>query len=159
MGSSIGFYCADDDNQHLQMFAESLGLIAVSLRIDIEVGHASVTGPYCFLSTVPKSKLHPYGSPPLRLTDAKDPMLGFMRSYFANPYLVAGHIQWSNDVPILAAQTKPYYQDIAQWIKNNWEALPGRGYYIGPRARELVSKGAEMVNVPPGEAEFTLIPV
>lgn len=86
-------------------------------------------------------------------------MIGFMRSYFKNPYLVAGHIHWSNDAPQLAAKTKPYYQQISKWIKSNWKLLPGGGFYIAPEAQSLVDAGAEMVNVLPGQAEFSLIKI
>ena len=152
MGSNIGFYCGVSDNEALQEFSKSIGLYLMPMTMDNDLSADPAKGPFCFLSVVPMADLHPYGIPPVRLTDAKDPMLGFMRSYFANPYLVAGHIHWSNDVPALAVKTKPYYQKITKWIKQNWQPQPGGNFYLGPEAQSLISKGAQMVNVLPGQA-------
>ena len=38
--------------------------------------------------------------------DARDPMIGFMRSYFKETYLVAGHLQINGDGPVLAQRSK-----------------------------------------------------
>jgi hypothetical protein len=155
MGSSIGFYCGPADNNAIQRFAESIGLHLVPTSIDKPVNTVPELGPYCFLSLLPVSELHPYGEPCVRVTDARDPMIGFMRSYFKDPYLVAGHLNWSDDVSALAVKTKPYFQQLTKWIKQQWTLLPGGGFYVGPEGRTLVDRGAQMVNVLPGQAEFS----
>jgi hypothetical protein len=100
------------------------------------------------------SQLHPYGNP-LRISGATDPVMRFMRAYFKDPYLVLGHVYWSNDVPGLAAQTKPYYQKLARWIRKEWEKAGD--FYFGPEAKRLADKGAELVNVLPGTASIRVI--
>lgn len=79
----------------------------------------------------------------------------FMRAYFKSPYLVLGHIYWSNDVPSLAAQTKPYYQKLARWIRKEWEKVGD--FYFGSEAMRLAGKGAELVNVLPGTTNIKII--
>jgi hypothetical protein len=135
----------------------SLGLHIVPMTMDQETVSAPADGPFCYLSLVPRSELHPYGKQPQRVTDAKDPLLGFMRAYFENPYLVLGHIQWSDDVRALAAQTKPYFHKLRDWIKREWE--PYGDFYLGPEAKELVAKGAQMVNTLPGQGTLTVVKV
>jgi hypothetical protein len=159
MGSTIGFFCGHEDNAALQGFAESIGLEVIAPSIDKGLSGDAAEGPYCFLSTVPRQDLHPYGKPALRLSDARDPLMRFMRGYFKSPYLVAGHIYWSNDVPTLASQTKPYYQKMSKWIKDNWVILPGGGFYVGPQAKALLDNGAEMVNDLPDQASFNIIEI
>jgi hypothetical protein len=155
MGTSVGFYCGPSDIAALEDFAVSVGLHIVSVSIENESVSAPVDGPFCYLSLLPKSELHPYGKPPQKITDARDPMLGFMRAYFKDPYLVFGHIHWSDDVAALAAQTKPYFQKLRNWIKREWE--PYGDLYIGPEAKELVTKGAQMVNALPEQATFKVV--
>jgi len=159
MGSNVGFYCGLSDTTALQNFAASLGLELVAPIITKEVAVSPEEGPYCYLSLVAKSELHPYGESLIKITPAKDPLLAFMRSYFSNPYLVAGHIHWSDDVVVLGVQTKPYFQKLRNWIKKEWERLPGGDYYIGPEAQELLAKGAQMVNVLPEQASFKVIKI
>jgi len=156
MPSSIGYYCGPSDLEALQSFAESLGLHLVSPRIEVETVSNPEDGPFCYLALVPKSALHPFGKPPVRVTDARDPMLAFMRAYFKTPYLVAGHIQWSDDVAALAAQTKPYFQKLREWIRREWGLLPACEFYVGPEARNLIAKGAQMMNALPGQATLHL---
>ncbi len=159
MGNSIGFFCSNEDNFALQSFCESIGLILIAPTFDKELNQDAATGPYCFLSTVEKQELHPFGEPKIRLTDAKDPIMRFLRGYYSAPYLVAGHVYWSNDVPNLAARTKPYHQKISKWIAKNWAVLPGGGFYLGPGAQALVEKGAEIVNMLPNQATVSIIGV
>ena len=159
MGSSISFYCSSSDYEALVEHAESIGLVLTSTMVDKPLNKDPQFGPYCFLSVIPESKLHPYGSPPVKISDATDPVIGFMRPYYKKPYLVAGHIHWSDDVPHLAAQTKPYYQRMVKWIGKEWEKLPGGGFYIGPEAKSLAESGAQMVNVLPGQATVRIVEV
>jgi hypothetical protein len=157
MGSSIGFYCGQSDAEALQEFATSIGLHLVLPTIEQERVPAPAERPYCYLSLVPKSELHPFGKPPMRVTHAKDPMMTFMRAYFKDPYLVLGHIHWSDDVAALAAQTKPYFQKPRNWIKREWQ--PYGDLCIGPEANDLIAKGAQMVNVLPGQATLTVVKI
>lgn len=157
MGSVVCFYCGPSDIAALESFALSLGLHVVSMTVDGNVASFPAEGPFCYLSLVPKSELHPYGNPPNRVTDAKDPMLGFMRAYFKDPYLVLGHIQWSDDVATLAAKTKPYFQKLRNWIKREWEAYGD--LYLGPEAKGLAAKGAQMVNMLPNQASFKIVKI
>jgi hypothetical protein len=154
MGSIVSFYCGEKDNQALHEYAESIGLSIVPPTLDRPVDTDPVLGPFCFLSVVPKGTLSPYGNPPIKISDATDPVIGFMRAYYKNPYLVLGDIYWSDDVPDYAKQTKPYYQKLAKWIKREWEKYGD--FYIGPEARVLLDKGAKMVNALPGQAEIRI---
>jgi hypothetical protein len=155
MGSSIAFYCGDSDLQSLQTLASSLGLRLQAPAIGQSVPSSPADGPFCFLSMVPESELHPYGNPPVRITDARDPILRFIRPYFSNPFLVVGHIHWSNDAPELARRTKADYQRLARWIRKEW--IKDGDFYIGPEAHQLVQKGAQLVAAIPEQATFQLI--
>jgi hypothetical protein len=157
MGNSIAFFSGSSDTEAFQDFAASLGLHLVPMTVDKKVVPAPADGPFCYLSLVPISELHPYGEPRKQITEAKDPMLGFMRAYFKNPYLVLGHLHWSDDVAALATQTKPYYQKLRNWIKHEWESYGD--VYIGPEAKELIEKGAQMVNALPGQAALHVIKI
>ncbi len=147
MGSSVSFFCGPLDNKKLQDYATSLGLYLVSTRINEEVSLDPSLGPYCYLSLVPKSMLHPFGNPPVRVSSALDPALNFMRAYFQKPYLVLGDIQWTNDDSTLAKQTLPYYKKLVKWIRKEWGK--NGDIYIGNEAKSLITEGAEMVNFLP----------
>ena len=148
MGSSIAFYCGGSDNRELTDFARSIGLYLVAPRVDRQIDDDPLkTGPFCYLSLLPQAALRPYGEPRVRISDATDPMLGFMRGYFKDPYLVTGHISWSTDVRSLAAQTRPYYQQLSRWIRKTWSK--NGDFYLGPAAHVLVIRGAKAVNFLP----------
>lgn len=157
MGSSVAFYCGASDAEALQNYAVSIGLSLVPPTLDRGVDDDPSIGPFCYLSIIAQDELSPYGDPPIKVSDATDPLISFMRAYFKNPYLVLGHVYWSDDVPALAKQTKPHYQKLAKWIKKEWEKYGD--FYIGPEARTLLDKGAEMVNVLPGQASVEIIEV
>lgn len=155
MGSSILFFSGRSDNDALQAFASSIGLSLVPLTLDRCVPEDPAAGPFCFLSVLPTDKLSPYGVDMVNVSDATDPLIGFLRSYCKGPYLVAGHIYWSNDVPELSKVTRPYYNKLVRWIKKEWEKYGE--IYIGPEARACLDKGAEMVNILPGSATLEVI--
>jgi hypothetical protein len=155
MASSILLFGTDSDLQALLAFANASGLHLQAMAMGGKVASSAKDGPYCYLSPVAESELHPFGAPQVRITPARDPLLGFMRPYFTDPYLVCGHIQWSNDVPTLAAQTKPYYQGLARWIRKEWEKHGDS--YVGPEAANLIERGAQLVAALPGEANVTTI--
>ena len=157
MGSSVAFYCGDSDIAALQEYALSLGLNIVPPTLDIGVSEDPSEGPFCYLSVIPKDKLSPYGESAIKVSDATDPLIGFMRAYFKNPYLVLGHIYWSDDVPDLAKRTKPFYQKLVRWIQKEWGKFGD--FYIGPEAKSLFDKGAEMVNVLPNQANIEIIKI
>jgi hypothetical protein len=156
MGRNIGFYCTQSDNDALEGFARSLGLHRVSPRIDMDSPALPQDGRYCFLSVVPRSELHPYGQPRVRVSHAKDPMLIFFRAYFRDPYLVMGQLIWSDDSRELAKRTKPCFDELCRWIRKEWERLPEGGFHVGPGAKQLMAAGAQLVNELPGQATFSI---
>ncbi len=81
MGSSVAFFCGPLDNKKLQNYATSLGLYLVSSRINKEVNSDPSLGPYCYLSLVPKSMLHPFGNPPTKANCALYFIVFFMIAY------------------------------------------------------------------------------
>jgi len=155
MGSTIAFYCSNSDTKELSSYIESIGMQLVSPKINQEVGDNPSELPFCYVSLIPKSELSPYGKPPINVSDATDPLMGFMRAYFKEGYLVLGHLHLSNDVPDLHKQTKPKYQKISKWIKSNWRKYGD--LYIGPDADLLIGSGAHLVNVFPGTAKLTIV--
>lgn len=157
MGNSVGFYCSSSDCKALQQYAVSIGLSVVPPILGNSVSDDPELGSFCYLSVIAENELTPYGSPPVKISDATDPLIGFMRAYYKHPYLVLGHIYWSNDVPDLAKKTRSFYQKLAKWIKGNWEKYGD--FYIGPEAKELFNKGAKMVNVLPGQSGLETVHV
>ncbi len=112
-------------------------------------GEPREAGPFCYLSPLPQNELHPYGEPKVLVSDATDPIMRFMRAYYKTPYLVLGHVYWSNDVPRLASITRPYFQQIARWIRREWRKPDGWDSYCGPEAQSLLESGAQPVNFLP----------
>jgi hypothetical protein len=157
MGSTIAFYCGENDTRSLEEYALSIGLALVSTTIDAKVSASIDEGPYCYLSVLPISDLNPYGEKKNKLSDATDPLIGFMRSYFMNPYLVLGHLYLSNDVPDLHKITKPYYSKLSKWVKRNWSKYGD--IYIGPDATKLIDSGAQKVNALPGTFTYEKISI
>jgi hypothetical protein len=159
LGSTIGLFGDQGDTSQLMAVATSMGLQAIAMRADRTLASDPADGPGCYLSLVPSHELHPFGDPPVRYTDARDPLLFFMRPYYKAPYLVAGQINWNNDDPSLAAITRPYFQRLARWVRANWKKPENCAFYAGPGASERIAEGAELVNVLPGTAEFNVIVV
>ena len=157
MGSSIGFYCTNQDRLILERFTDSIGLKLLPPKIDIKL-KAAEDGAFCYLSLVDIDQVHPYGDPPTKISYAKDPVMIYMRGYLKDPYLVLGQIQWSDSVPHLAQETKPSYQKVVRWIKKQW-ANEG-DFYFGPEARELVDSGkVTTIGVFPGQVNLEVIKV
>jgi hypothetical protein len=132
-------------------------LSLVPPTVDRPVSDDPADGPFCYLSVLAPHELSPYGDPPVKVSDATDPLLRYMRPYFKNPYPVLGHIHWSDDIAELAAQTKPYYQRLARWIRRHWTKYGD--FYLGPEAIRLRERGAQLVNVLPNQARFQLIQI
>ncbi|WP_039732430.1 hypothetical protein [Dyella japonica] len=154
MGSSISFYGSEADCRLLESYAETLGLHLIAPVAGKTAPALAKEGSYCYLSMRAVEELHPYGTP-LRYTDAKDPLLRFMRPYYADPYLVLGHIYRSTDVASISSLTDLPFRGIKRWVKANW-AKHG-DLYIGPGAGELIARGAQMVNVLPGTASSKVV--
>jgi hypothetical protein len=106
--------------------------------------------PFCYLSQVPREELHPYGDPQ-GISSAADPLLDLMKPYFRDNTLVIGRLYCSDDVPRLFAVTKPLFSKLEKWIRKKWHKLP-TGQYIGPEAKALEAKGANLAYFPPGVA-------
>lgn len=144
---SIGICCGNADTEALTLFARSLGLHLFPILFDDEVSVDPGDGPFCWLSLVPKSQLHPHGNP-AKISYVDDPLIGFGRAYYKSPYLVAGEIQWYWDYGRPVA-TKPAYQALAKWIRSEWKMHRRHGFYFGPEAQQLLVQGAQVVNFPP----------
>lgn len=149
MGSSIGFFAAESDTAELQRFVESLSLTLVAPLISNKVAPNPADGPFCYLSPVGNEALHPYGSPAVKVSDATDPLLVYIRSFTKENCVVLGQLHWTNDVPNLAKITAPYYKKIAAWIRKNWRKEGD--FYLGPQAEIMVKNGSQLVGFPPGE--------
>jgi hypothetical protein len=154
MGSNVVIYGSETDCRALEEFTQSLGLSLLGPMVGVAALKSGRDGPWCYLSLRPKNELHPFGVPP-RYTDARDPLLGFMRPYYSEPYLVLGHIHRSMDVQSLAVLTELPFNRIKRWIKANWTKYGDA--YIGPGVVDLIERGAQKVNVLPGSANFTIV--
>lgn len=155
MTSSVAFYCGPSDNARLTEFIESCGLRLAPMQLDTEVAHDPADGPYCYISAVEVSELKPYGTPPVRISNAGNPLLGFLRAYYKAPYLVLGHIQWSDDSREMAEITKPWYGKIKRWIAKEWQKKGS--FYFGPEALCLLDDGAKKVNFLPNSVTITTV--
>jgi hypothetical protein len=145
MGSSISFYCGKEDNLALEEQAKALGLFVVPMRLDREVPADPAQRPFCYLSLLPPEQLHPYGMPAVNVSEATDPMIELLRSYYLHPHLVSGRLYWSDDIKPLAALTKKPYTQLARWIRSNWRKLDGSSFFFGPEAERLVK---DLVAIP-----------
>jgi hypothetical protein len=154
MGSSISFYGSEGDCRSLEAHAITLGLRLIAPLAGKTPPTLAKDGPYCYLSMRAVDELHPYGTP-LRYTHVKDPLLTFMRPYYADPYLVLGHIHRCTDVASIASLTDLPFRSIKRWVKANWAKYGD--LYLGPEAASLIAQGAQMVNVLPGTASFRVV--
>jgi hypothetical protein len=81
-----------------------------------------------------------------------------MRPYFHHPHLLAGRIHWPDRAAALAAQTELYFRKLRDWVNREWDLLPDSDVYVGSQAKELIAKGAQLVNcLPAGHASYMLI--
>lgn len=150
LGRGIYFFADTTDNQQLCDYAASIGLHLYPPLADARELTSSddpTDRPFCFLSPVPKESLHPYGNPRI-IGTATDPLLEFLRSYHHGSHLVIGRIHWSDDVPDLAKETKPFFLMLTKWIQKHWEKLPD-GQYVGPNAKSRMDGGAVCAQLPP----------
>ena len=151
---------AKEDTRELTRFASTMGLRLLPFNID-QIGNPDMDDPEarpgCYLSYLPVEELHPYGEPPIKISDASDPLIQFLRPYYSRPYLVAGRIYWSDDAPEFEDLTKPYYNKLQRWVRKNWKKREEDGYYVGPEAERLIrDEGAKPVYFPPGTKQTTI---
>lgn len=152
MGKNVPYFAGPDDHSALMGQIEAIGMVVVPPCPGLPDRGADdpSKGPCCLLSFLDPRELHPYGPSPQRVSEAVDPLLSFVRAYYAPPHLVAGCISWSDDSPELAKQTKPYFTRLRRWMDNNWRKRREDGYYVGPQADDLIADGAETLYFPPG---------
>ena len=150
MGLSIYLFAAPADTRAFCDFAASLELSMYPIlmgQAEVMASSDPSLGPFCYLSPVPRERLHPYGNPE-RIGPATDPLIEFMRPYVEDRTLVIGRLYCSDDVPGLYAISRPIFHRLAKWIRSNWERLP-TGQYIGPEAQSLRAEGFELAYFPP----------
>jgi hypothetical protein len=158
MGSSVSFFCGSKDTESLTEYATSLGLFLVPLLSDSNQRVSTDTSeyPFCYVSLVPAEQLHPYGDPAI-VSNAKDPLIEFLRAYYKAPYLVSGRIYWSTDHKEHAAITKSAYAKLARWVRTNWKKREGHSFYFGPEAEKLIeTEGAIPTTFAPNVAIKTI---
>lgn len=151
MGSRILFYAGPQDMKQLNAFVRSLGMYLVPPSPEVEYSDDETVLGRCYISPVPKEELHTWGHKTPWHQDALDPIISFERSVYQPPYIKPGDIYWSSDVKAFAGQTKPIFQKIARWVRENWPKPEGNDWYFGPEARRLVfEEGIEATSMVPG---------
>lgn len=152
MANAICYFAGSEDNRVLCEFLTSLGLSMFPILMDqpeIMPGDDPAAGPFCYLSPLPRSQLHPYGRP-LGIGHGTDPLLGLFRSYLSPPDgLVMGQLHCPDDVAFLHTIIRPYFTRIASWIRREWVKLPDGHQYIGPEALSLAENGTKLLQLPP----------
>lgn len=137
-------------------FIWAQGLHIVPPNTSIRYSDDARDHPGCFISPIPSLYLRTWKG---RYSDVLDPILHMTRSVYEAPYLTPGDIYWNDDVPALAAQTRPTFQKIARWIRKAWPKPEGDDCYFGPEARRLVfEEGIQATSMVPG-VTFTRVPV
>jgi hypothetical protein len=163
MSRAIYFFADPSDTKALTEYAQSLGLSVVPMRLvpaEIEASRIRPQDhPVCYLSPIPVDALHPYGSPPVNLSGATDPLLEYWRSRVAGSTLVQGRLYWSDDAMEFASVTKPFFSKLQRWIRKNWQRRKEDGYYIGPGAGLAVAEGKYMLSYLDPGAEIVSVPV
>lgn len=143
MAKTILLIAAPQDYEDLMAFCSELGLHTLPMSLGKSVA-LPAEGPVCFLGFAKESELHPYGSPPVRISDVKDPLLLFVRPYYAPPYLTDGQISLNEDNKAVSEQIRPAFEKIRRWVKKNWHKTEEFASYIGPEAVSLLgSKAAQ----------------
>ncbi len=140
MVSTISFFAAHDDDVALREYAKSVGLTLLhpyAPKLSPQENDASFLNPIQggFFSYLPLELLHPRATG--ELCEVVDPLISYVRPYYAAPSLVAGHLFQNTDLSDLAKQTKPHFQRLRMWIQANWE-LQEDGYFIGPDAMRIL---------------------
>ena len=93
---------------------------------------------------VPPEELSPYGDPPVRLADTRNPLLDYTRAFYKENYLTLGTIKWNTDNREMAARTRDSFQKLSRWIRHSW--VKRVDFYYSPGAMQKLAEGAEEVN-------------
>jgi len=151
MGSRILFIAGPQDMKELNAFVRSLGLHLVPPGPEVEYSDDETVLGRCYISPMPAAELRVTRKSPHRYADVLDPIISFTRSIYLAPFIRPGDIYWNNDVPALAVQTKPSFQKIARWIRQNWPKPEGDDWHFGPEEKHLVfEEGIEATSMLPG---------
>ncbi|KKL46361.1 hypothetical protein LCGC14_2346340 [marine sediment metagenome] len=104
-----------------------------------------------YFSFLPLGQLHLYGRPPVKISDATDPLIFFVPPRYDPPNLIAGQIQWTGRHSKFGVQTKPYYAKLWRWVDKNWTKRLEDAYYLGPEAARLAEEDeTQLYYFPPG---------
>ncbi len=157
MGSHILFYAGPKDMKNLNAFVRSLDLYLIPPGPDVYYSDDETVLGSCFISPVQKEELRIWGEKIAWYQDSLDPIISFVRSVYQPPYLRSGDIYWNNDNRTLAAQTRPVFQKIGRWVRNNWTKPEGHDWHFGPEAMHLVfENGVKATSMVPG-VEFNRV--
>jgi hypothetical protein len=139
MARTILIIAGPSDYEQLVGYCRELGLHLLPACIGSPIPAPSVSQ-MCYLGSMKESELHPYGNPPIRVTDVRDPLLLFIRPYYDPPYLTDGSISLNEDNKAVSALIKPAFEKIRKWVKLNWSKTNQFASYIGPEAQSLLSE-------------------
>jgi hypothetical protein len=140
MAKSILLIASRKDYETLLEYCRQLGLQLLPMKIDIPVKEPQ-DGPTCYLGHMEISGLHPYGVPPVRITDVKDPLLLFVRPYQSPPYLIDGGIHLNLDNQQVSNLIRPTFEKLRRWVKKNWHKTESHASYVGTEALLLLNSG------------------
>lgn len=150
MGVSIYLFATHRDCERLSTVIHEMGMYILPILMEqeeIDPSDDPSKRPYCYVTRVPRERLHPYGDPP-GIGPATDPLIGFMRPYENDSgMLIVGRLYCSDDVPELFADTLPLFRKLRRWIQKNWHWLP-EGQYAGPEAFVRIQNGAKRAYFP-----------
>jgi hypothetical protein len=138
MARTILLIAAPEDYECLIGYCTQLALRLLPMELGQEVKPAN-EGPACFLGPQQETELHPYGNPPVHITDVKDPLLLFVRPYYMPPYLVDGQIRLNEDNKEVSEQIRPTFEKLRRWVRKTWHKTDQFASYIGPQALELLN--------------------
>jgi hypothetical protein len=141
MARTILLMAAAEDYEQLVLYCEEIGLRLLPMMIGKSIP-APKDGPVCYLGRADSEGLHPYGNPPLRLADVRDPLLLFARPYHAPPFLIDGQISLNEDNRAVSNLIKPHFEKIRRWVRKNWVKRGDQASYVGPIADQLLSNGS-----------------
>jgi hypothetical protein len=153
MGKNTAFFAGPSDDASLIAAIIHFGFHVVPPVTTVNRPYPPknpAANPFCYLSLVEESKLHPYGSPNVKISHAIDPLLTLMRSYEKDGALIAGQLIWTDDNKDRASKTKSMFSVLSKWIKSSWPLRDSDGYFIGPEAQKMELSGVPLLYVPTG---------
>ena len=140
MAKAILLIASRRDYENLLGYCGELGLRLLPMRLDTPVKEPE-DGPVCYLGHMDDSDLHPFGSPPVCVTDVTDPLLLFVRPYQSPPYLIDGGIHLNLDSKQVSDLIRPTFEKLRSWVRKHWHKTEAHVSYIGPEALILLSSG------------------